>query len=89
MTNKNITITAATTTTKSTRTKADTHYGTPINQKRKMKKKNKPNEYINNNSTKAKVKDDDGEWGKHRTKTCNVDSVCAHVVHFGQSHELL
>lgn len=41
-----------------------------------MKKKNKPNEYINNNSTKAKVKDDDGEWGKHRTKTCNVDSVC-------------
>lgn len=43
------------------------HYGTPINQKRK-KKKNKPNEYINNNSTKAKVKDDDGEWGKQRTK---------------------
>lgn len=36
-----------------------THCGTQI--PNKMRRRNEPNEYINNNSTKAKVKEDDGK----------------------------
>lgn len=65
------------------------HCGTPIpekEKKQKKKKKNEPNEYINNNSTKAKVKEDDGKWGKHTratttTTTAIMSTVRAYAIH--------